>query len=290
MGFLRQPHTSAGRVPTDKGYRFYVDCLRDSDMSEDKALKSLIARSIRSIREDSDRFLRDTTRVLSDASRSLVFALPMGPDGTTLNRLQLFRYRDKQIAAVVLTDEGVIKNKILRSNFGLSQKDLNRISDYLNSEFSGCTIGEIRSALLRQMSKEKAICDILINRVVDICREALTFPEDEMIVSGLAKLLALPEFSDRINEIVRAIEDKRKIVGLLDGISTTDGVSVVIGSENPLEDMQGLSIVVARYKRDDRPLGAVGLIGPTRMDYPRAISMVNMMANLISGRISRQAG
>jgi heat-inducible transcriptional repressor len=139
------------------------------------------------------------------------------------------------------------------------------------------------------MSKEKTICDILISKAMDLCKEAITFPVAEMIVSGLPELLGLPEFSDRINDIARAIEDKNRIIDILDGLADSDDdVHVIIGSEIPEEQMRGLSIVSASYKEGQRPLGRVGIIGPTRMDYSRAIPMVQQAARLITLTLSKE--
>jgi len=289
-GYLNQPHTSAGRVPTDKGFRFYVDCLmgeKTGGGAEEyiKMLKS----TIEGLRSDVNDLLRESARALSMLSNYLVFAEPVRCDNTSLNRIQLFRYRGNQLVAVLLGNEGLVRSRILASNFGLTQKELNGISEYLNSEFSGLTIDEIRKEIIRQMSKEKELCDILISKAMTICREALTFPASDMIMAGLPELLGLPDFSDRINDIAGAIEDKQRIVKLLDEIASgAEEVQVMIGSEIPIEQMRGLSIVSAEYKQGLRPLGRVGIIGPTRMDYSMAIPMVAQTARFISLAISEE--
>lgn len=224
--------------------------------------------------------------MLSSLSSNLVFATPLGYDRMTLNRIQLFRYKGRKTVVVIVTNEGLIKNRILDMDFGFTQKELNRVSDYLNSEFSGCTIQEIRSAVVKQMSKERALYDILISKAVDLCGEALSFPGCDVIMSGYSELLGLPDLSDRIKETAKALEDKRMVVELLDELSVFDGVQVVVGSENPVEQMRELSIVLAPYKQGGRSLGSVGMIGLTRMDYARAIPMVDTMARFITSAIS----
>jgi heat-inducible transcriptional repressor len=237
---------------------------------------------------DVNVLLREVTDALSGFSPYLVFAVPLKPEKTTLNRIQLFKYRGRQTVAVLLTNEGLIQNRVLDGDFGLSQRELNRVSEYLNSEFSGHTIQEIRSEIMRQVSKEKALYDILVSKAVAICGEALSFQGGDIIFSGLSELLGLPDFSDRINEIARAIDDKQVILKLLERIAdSSDGVQVVIGSENPVERFRGLSIVAATYKQGEKFLGSVGMIGPTRMDYLRAISMVGMTARFITEAISK---
>jgi heat-inducible transcriptional repressor len=289
MGYLIQPHTSAGRVPTDKGFRFYVDTLMTERLSGAEEYIRMLKSTIEGLRSDVNDLLRESARALSMISNYLVFAEPVRCDNTSLNRIQLYRYHGNQMVAVLLGNEGLVRSRILASNFGLTQKELNRISEYLNSEFSGLTIDEIRREIIRQMSNEKALCDILISKAMTICREALTFPASDMIMAGLPELLGLPDFSDRINDIASAIEDKQRIVRLLEEIAVgTNDVQVIIGSEIPMDQMRGLSIVSAEYKQGFRPLGRVGIIGPTRMNYSLAIPMVEQTARFISLAISEE--
>jgi heat-inducible transcriptional repressor len=288
MGFLMQPHTSAGRMPTDKGYRYYVDTLKAEEFALDRKEMYILKKRFEAIRHDMiNELLGEAAVVVSEVSHNLVFAIPLKAESTTLNRIQLYRYRNSQIVAVILTNEGLINNKILDIDFGLSQKELNRISDYLNSEFAGYAIGEVRAEIFKQMSLERLKRDILISRAMAICSEVLDFPADELIMSGIQTLLSKPEFTDRINDIASAIDDKRRLIDLLDGLLETPGVTVVIGSENPEIHLHDMSIVTAQYKQDGRPLGSVGMIGSTRMDYSRAIPIVDIMARFVSAAISR---
>jgi heat-inducible transcriptional repressor len=288
MGFLMQPHTSAGRVPTDKGYRYYVDTLKAEEFALDRREMYILKKRFEAIRHDMiNELLGETAVVVSEVSHNLVFAIPLKAESTTLNRIQLYRYRNRQIVAVILTNEGLINNKILETDFGLSQKELNRMSDYLNSEFSGYAVEEVRAEIVRQMSRERQKCDVLISKAISICSEVLNFPADELIMSGIQALLGKPEFSDRINDIASAIEDKRRLIELLDGLSEAPGVTVVIGSENPETHLHDMSIITAQYRQDGRPLGSVGMIGSTRMDYSRVIPIVDIMARFVSAAISR---
>lgn len=287
MGFLSQPHTSAGRIPTDRGYRFYVDILMKHDMAAGEYLRAFISR-LESVKEDLNSLLEGAARNLSEQSAYLGVAVPLKPEKTTLNRIELFSYRGRYIAAVLMTNEGLIRHKLLRMETGLAQRTLKRISEYLNSEFSGYAIDEIRLKLIKEMSKEKALCDILISKAVEICREALNFPSGEIYIYGLSEIIGLPDFSDRIKGITRAIEDKHMMVRLLERVCRDeDGVSVLIGSENPIKEMRDLSMVVASYRQGGKPAGTVGIIGPTRMDYSRAMDMVRATARFLTDAFSR---
>jgi heat-inducible transcriptional repressor len=293
MGYLEQPHTSAGRVPTDRGYRFYVNQIykrRRRIHLEERILSNLKTRLL-SIRNDINHLLLETARTLSSLSHCLGVAVPMKPTNTTLNRIQLYSYRGGYIAAVLFSNEGLITHKILNTSFTASQRDLNRISDYLNSQFSGRKVEEIQAALIREMSREKALCDVLISRAIAICREALNYPSGDIFVSGLTELFGLPDFSDTIKKIANAIEDKHMIIKLLEDLSSeSGGMSILIGEENPVEELKGLSVIAAGYKHGDKPAGSVGIIGPTRMNYSKAILMVNATARFLTDAISEKRG
>jgi len=290
MGFLHQPHTSAGRVPTDKGYRFYVDSLSHGEALLNAYLAEEIMHKLENLRNDISALLKETSRALSTVSHYVGVALSPGSEKTTLRGINLFMYKEGQVMAVLLTDEGIVKSKRIRLDCDLTQRDLSRISDYLNSEFSGQTIDEIRSRMVGEMQRDKALCDTLISRAMRICREALYFDYGDVFISGFSEVLGLPDFSDlqKIKVISRAIEDRHLIIKLLNTLSRSEGVSVVIGSENPASEMQTLSMVVSSYKEGDKPMGTIGIIGPTRMDYQRAITIVDTTARFISKVLSER--
>jgi heat-inducible transcriptional repressor len=284
LGFLSQPHTSAGRVPTDRGYRFYVDSLMDEEDYANKKLLRELHKGLEALRDNIDMLFGETTRTISLLSHYLGVAMSPNQNTAILKKIDLLRYRVDKIAAIMFTDEGIIKNKIISLDLNITQKDLNRIAGYLNSEFSGYTFDKIRLKILKEMSKEKIICDSLISRAINICREAFFLPYGDLFVAGLSEVLDLPDFADlqKIKELSRAIEDKHTIIKLLDKLSESDGVQIIIGSENSMDEMKKLSLVVSTCKAANRPIGVIGIIGPTRMNYSRAISIVDTTAKFIS--------
>lgn len=290
-GYLSQPHTSAGRIPTDKGFRFYVDSLYSSpDEGLDEHIRGL-GSSIEAIRADAGSVLAEVTRRLSDISHQLAFAAPIRPNETTLNRIQLYGFRGNRIAAVVLTDEGVIKNTVLENTRGLSQRDLNGISDYLNSEFSGNSIDSIRAVLAEGLSRDRKNFDILISHAHELFRKAMSFQTSpEVFVSGLTELLALPEISSKVKHLAKAIEEKHLILSMIEDIGNSGDINVFIGSENPREEMKGLSLVCASYCQGGMRCGNLGIIGPTRMDYSRIIPMIKIAAMTISEALTENGG
>lgn len=290
MGFLTHPHTSAGRVPTHRGYRFYVDSLMIRGDYINKDIIRGLFRRLEALRDNLDILLIETTNAISLLSNYLGVAMSPRPNVTTLKRIELFTHRANKISAIIFTDEGLIKNKIISTDLDVTQKDLSRIAGYLNSELSGYTFDEIRQKIIREMSREKMQCDHLISKALNICREAFFSSYGDLFIAGLSEVLELPDFADlkKIRELSRAVEDKHAIIKLLEELSDSDGVQIIIGSENAVDEMKELSLVVSSCKEDDRPIGVIGIIGPTRMNYSKAISIVDATAKFISRMITER--
>ncbi|MEJ2685272.1 MAG: heat-inducible transcriptional repressor HrcA [Candidatus Sulfobium sp.] len=288
MGLLQQPHTSAGRVPTDNGYRYYVDSMKaDQKMvSEDFIL--VLNEKWEMLKKDINSFLVEASKMLSSLSHYIGITVPPNTGSTTLNRVEMIKLRRNRLGVMLFTDEGIIQNRMISVERELSQSNLNRIAGYINSRFAGHTLDEIKQMILAEMEKEKVLCDGLITEAMKICSDALSASAENVYISGISEVLALPDFSDidRIKELLRAIEDKHIMIGLLNKISDSGGTQVFIGSENPLTEMKKFSLVASTYKEGNRPIGAIGIIGPTRMNYARAISIVDLTATYITDILS----
>ncbi len=289
FGFLSQPHTSAGRVPTDKGYRFFVDSIpvvEESRAQNDQSKEFVrqFSRKLEAIKDDISVMFSEVTTTLSTMSNYVGIALPPKPEMTTFKRIELIKYRSNIVVVILLTDEGVFRNRMLTVQEDMTQDDLNRIADYINTEYAGCSLDEIKKTLVKRIKYEKVLWDRLVSKAIEICEQALHFAEDDVFISGLYDVMDLPDFSDiaHIKELSRAIKDKHVMLKLLEEFSDIGGVRVVIGNENPVEDLKGLSLVTATYKEGERPMGVIALIGPKRMNYSKAISMVDMVAQCIS--------
>jgi len=284
MGYLVQPYTSAGRVPTDKGYRFYVEQLLDEEIRYHNDFARVMMDRLRDFLQDMEDILDITTRILSTLSHYIAMAVSPGPEGTTLRRIEMFLYKDEKIAVFILTDEGIIKHRIIKNEFCLSSSDLNRITNFLNKRFSGFTIKDIREALIHEIAKEKEEFDNLINKGLKLCIEAIKNYGSNIFITGLTEMLELPEFKDieRIKELSRTIEDKHAIIKLIDTLICSEGVQVIIGTENPVKEMHTMSVITSTYKEKDRPAGLVGIIGPKRMDYITVISLVDTAARVLT--------
>jgi len=291
MGYLHQPHTSAGRVPTDVGYRYYVDSITNED-KKDKQLNEDFIRELHKkvelLKKDIHSFLDQASMMLSSLSHYLGVTMSPNTSSITLNKIEMIKYRDNQLAVILFTDEGIIQNKIITLDHEISQKNLNDIADYINSKFSGFTLEEIKRVIIGEITQEKVLCDKLISDTIRICRDIFSTSPGNIYISGLSEMLSLPDFSDmaKIKELLKTIEDKQLIVRLLDKISSSEGTQVFIGSENPLDEMKKFSLIASTYKEGNRPIGAIGIIGPTRMDYLHAISIVDLTASYITDILS----
>lgn len=288
MGFLRQPHTSAGRVPTDSGYRYYVDTLKSDREQISGDIAEELNRKLEIMRRDINSFLGEASKMLSSLSHYIGITMSPNTSSTTLSRMELIKYRADELAVILFTDEGIIRNKVISVDPDISQKDLQRIAEYINTQFSGFTLEEIRKSVIKEMTREKVRCDTMINEAIKICRNVFATSPGDVFISGLSEVLSLPDFCDigRIKELLKAIEDKQIIVKLLDKISDAEGTQVFIGSENPLDEMKKFSLIAATYREGRRPMGMIGIIGPTRMNYLQAISIVDLTANFITDMLS----
>lgn len=288
LGYLRQPHTSAGRVPTDRGYRFYVEEMKDDRRQIEQDLRHELRVKFDPGKEDINTVLDDASKMLSAMSHYIGITTSPGAAKTVLHKIELIKFRGDQLAVILFTDEGLIKNRVIRIDPEIPQKHLNRLAEYINSEFSGRTIDEIRKTVITELNKEAVACDRLISDAMKICKDVFSVTSGTVYVSGLSEMLMLPDFCDieRIKELLKTIEDKHIIVKLLDRIADAEGTQVFIGSENEHDEMKKFSLVAAPYREGSRPVGTIGIIGPTRMDYLRAISIVDLTAAYLTKILS----
>ncbi|ACI21027.1 MULTISPECIES: heat-inducible transcriptional repressor HrcA [Thermodesulfovibrio] len=291
-GFLSQPHTSAGRVPTDKAYRFYVDYIFQSELfSQSLEIKRVIenlTKKLRKLRNNMNSLFLETTQSLSQATRYLGLALLPATEKTALHRVDFIKFKDDLVIAVVVNDKGIVKNKIIKVYPEITQKELNSLADFVNRNYHGKTIDEIRDDLIVRIKKEKIFWDRLISKILKMCQEALYFSREDVYVSGFYHIMHLPDFSDieKLREVAKTIQDRHLLLKLFENISEDDEVKVIIGQENPVEEFRSFSIIASPYKEKDKSLGVIALVGPKRMNYQRAIMLVNAFARSLTRTLS----
>ncbi|MBF0538775.1 MAG: heat-inducible transcription repressor HrcA [Nitrospirae bacterium] len=286
MGYLSQPHASSGRMPTDKGYRLFVEEIRACNVSANDDLLTLLSNNNSYLMGDLNDFLYSITRALSNYSRYLVVTLSSTMEKSRLKKIDLSNLRDNVVVVLLFTEEGMVKHKMVESKDVLTQDDLTKIASYLNSQFRGYTLGDIRKALLDIVYQEMAMRDDLVAVALNLCKNAIYPCNLDVFISGISALIESPDFCDiqKIKELSKAVDDKQKIITLLDKMMESEGVQVYIGTESFL-DTEELSLVASTFCDKGRPFGVLGLIGPQRMDYASVISIVDTSARFLSNHL-----
>ncbi len=294
QGFVRQPHTSAGRVPTDRGYRFYVDLLLDGRRPAERPDVLDQIRAAASEELSIDGVLARVTHVLSSESRHVGFAVAPATDDQRLRKIEFVSLESARVLVVTLADGGQVTQKVVDTGEPLSPDDLRRGAEYVNREFAGLPIDQVKSELLARLAHDRGLYDRLMARAFDLARRALEHRANRpaIYVEGTASLLgeAVQQSSEltlqTLRTLVEMIEEKERLVRLLEQYLHAPGLAVVIGAEHSLPDLQAFSLVAASYL-DGRRGGSLGVIGPTRMRYSRAISLVESAARAVTDALDR---
>ena len=290
-GFLHQPHVSAGRVPTDRAYRYYVDWLVEATRLEPETQK-YIDESLSSETASPEQLMARSSRVLSEVSHNVGVVLGPRLAEKLLEHIELVKLPDRRILAVIVSRPDLIENTVIRVNEDFSQEELDRAADFLNAEFRRWSLRTIRVEIFKRLEEMKALCDRLVSTVATLFIWGALGGEEPgpLFVDGTASVLSLPEFEDthRLTELLRALEEKARLARILSACleSSASGVRALIGRENSETGMQHCAIVLAPYRYRNRVVGAVGVVGPTRMEYDRAITTVDYVARLCSRLLS----
>ncbi len=287
-GFLTHPHPSAGRIPTEKGYRFYVDALFQEGTFLKKQAE--ITREAEQLvqREDAGLLLQDTSKLLSDLTHYMAIVSAPKISSARIKHIEFVRLRRNAIMAITVSEAGFVQNRFFDLTKDISQKSLNNISDYLNSFYQGMTLDGIRGEMRGQMEKMEDLYDHLQTEAFEVTKDAMGGlagkDEGELYTDGTINIFDLPDFSDvkMMKGLLKAVKEKKAVIQLLDKYIQSEGVQVFIGSESQFLGDHGCSLVVSQYKRGDRVLGALGVIGPTRMDYSKVIPLVDSTAKQVS--------
>jgi heat-inducible transcriptional repressor len=285
-GYVQQPHTSAGRIPTDRGYRFYVDQLLESRRPRDRAATAVEAR----LRRESpgrllDSLLPQVSHVLSLASRSVGFAIRPAHEAAVFDRVEFVPLGATRVLVVIVASGGHVIQKVIDVGEAIEADELRQSANYLNAEFSGLPLYRAREAVLERMNEERLLYDALRARAMRLATSTFSdLPDDRPIyVEGTAALLddASGLTVQTLQALLAMIEEKQKLLQLLNEYIDGPGLSVVIGAEHLDPNLRPFSLVLSTYD-DGSGIGSVGVIGPTRMRYSRAIAAVDGAAQAVS--------
>jgi heat-inducible transcriptional repressor len=289
MGFLASPHTSAGRVPTDKAFRFYVDSLlqvRAIDQDQQDEIRSRYRGRSRDVGE----ILKDTSRILSSISHYIGIVIAPRFAADAFRQIEFVQLCDRRILAILVSESGVVQNRIIESEEKLNSEDLVRMSNYLNNLLKGLAISEVKKRLVKEMEDEKVRYDVLLSRALMLSEQTLDDSSAEVFIEGQVNILEQPEFADveKMKDIFRAFEEKSQLITLLDRCMDAERVNIFIGAENFLSRMSRMSVITAPYASGPNTLGILGVIGPTRMGYDKVIPIVDYTARILSELLGRE--
>jgi heat-inducible transcriptional repressor len=287
LGLVEQPHTSAGRVPTDKGYRIYVDSLvllEKLSETEEKRLREEIIVDYAAV----DDLLEQTARILASISQQLGVTIAPRFDQGILTRIELIPVAEKKILVILAVKSGLIRTILLEADSPLTNKALEETARVLNERLGGLSLGEIKDSFSERIKETNEADPRLIKLFLDSTENILSFPELEQVhLGGTTNIVSQPEFKDRskLKAFIEFLEEKKVLAELVSSQKVKEGITITIGKENERGEMQYCSIVTSTYKAG-KSQGSIGVIGPTRMPYPKLISLVDYTAKLLSEILS----
>jgi heat-inducible transcriptional repressor len=284
-GLLSHPHTSAGRVPTDHGYRFYVESIVDQ-VPLPPVEQLMIRHQFGQVEFASEHWFRLAATTLASITRAAGLATPAKPQAAHIRRIDLVSINDRLASVILILREGTIKQLLASLDESTSQETLNHVAAILNERVAGLTASRVgmRLAALREDQPVEALARRIGERIVRTLREYDAAAIEEVFSDGLLNVMAAPEFaqSDKLRRVFAALENRAYLGELVGSIAGSDQVQVFIGEENSAAEMRDVSLVLAAYGRPGRAIGVVGVLGPTRMSYPQAIGTVRFVSGLMN--------
>jgi heat-inducible transcriptional repressor len=291
-GYLCQPHTSAGRIPTDKAYRLYVDSVPQA-ATLDIETQRYIQERLGAEAVPVEKLMERISHLLSDVSKHLGVVLAPALEEKLLAQIKFLKLPEQRVLAVIVSKPDLIENRVIQlEGDEFTQEELDRTADFLNSEFRGWSLRTIRLEMMKRLEEMQAFTDRLVKNVATLFMWGALAEEGTamLFVGGAARILEEPGFVEagQMKDLLAAIEQKIKVARILGACLDSHrlGVQALIGQENPLHEMHQCAFILAPYHYRNRAVGALGVIGPTRMEYAHAITMVGYVSQLTSRLLS----
>lgn len=288
LGFIEQLHTSSGRVPSEKGYRFYVDSLL-APMSVSEEDREMLTRWYQAKSLKMEEVFQETARMISHMTHNISLVSAPQLTGCKFKYLQFLPLDEQRVIAVIVTDTGYVDNKIMMIPEGATEEDLRRISESINRRLSGMSIGAIKRSIVEQARDEIIPNEKMVTSAIDTIMDVMTARQKEKVyLGGTTQMLQQPEFRnvDKIQTMLSVLEEESRLNDILQE-DAEDGIIVKIGQENKCSDIHNCSVVQATYRIDGEVVGKVAVLGPTRMEYGRIIALLKFMhthlGNLLKG-------
>ncbi len=299
MGYIVQPHTSAGRIPTDKGYRLYVDHLKKEGIEKEQqaeAVNSLMIAKTNRMEE----LLKQVVQYLAANTNYTTMISAPSYKRNKVKFIQLSRLSPRQLLNVVVIDGNVVKNHIIDLQDEISDEQVLKLNLLLNTRLNGLTLGEINLGLISNIKEEAGVHTEIVNEVLDTIAEVIRAETDEnmeIYTSGANNIFKYPELagSESASRLISTLEQKEGLVNLVKDteqsiVDSEDGIQVYIGDENAVDSMKDCSVVTASYDLGDGMQGTIGIIGPKRMDYERVMDNLKTMKASLNDAFKKQAG
>lgn len=279
LGYIVQPHTSSGRIPSDKGYRFYVDHLMEVKDREVTEMKDLMIEKT----EKMEQLLKQVVKVLANNTQYATMISAPSVQRNRLKFVQLSAVDEHQILSVVVMEGNIVKNKIIPVEEPLSNETMLKLNMLLNTNLNGLTVDEINLGLITKLKEQAGIHEEIIAQVLNTVAETIHEDDDlEIYTSGATNIFKYPELADsaKASRLISAFEEKQQLVDLVESISQDEnetGIQVYIGNESPVQTMKDCSVVTTSYDLGDGMKGTIGIIGPKRMDYDRVVTTLKTL-------------
>ena len=288
LGLIASPHTSAGRIPTARGYRLFVDTMLTVRREAISRPENIAASAIEAGAQPQ-RVISHAAQMLSSLSQYV--GVVMAPRRTSVFRhIEFLSLSDRRVLVILVSPDGDVQNRIIHTQTNFSQSQLQEAANFLNAHYAGLTMDEVRGRLRNEVEALRGEIASLMQAAVDIGTESGS-SRDEVVVSGERNLLSVSEFSSdmgHLRQLFDLFEQKTQLIRLLDVSSQADGVRIYIGGESHVVPFEDLSVVTAPYEVDGQVVGTLGVIGPQRMPYERMIQIVDVTAKLVSNALSHK--
>jgi heat-inducible transcriptional repressor len=287
MGFVSSPHTSAGRVPTPKGYRLFVDTLltvRPMEEMERQQLENQLTP------DDPHRVVAAASQILSDLTHFAGVVVTPRRRGAVLRHVEFFGLSEKRVLLIIVASDGEVQNRVLMTDRNYSPSQLTEAANYINQNYAGLEFDQLRNTVRRELMDLHRDISGLMQAAIQTGSEALRQSADGVVISGGRNLLEVTELSgdmQRVRRLFDLFEQKTQLLEMLETSERAEGVKIFIGGESQLVPLDECSIVTAPYEVDGQIVGTVGVIGPTRMAYERVIPIVDVTAKLVSSALSQ---
>ena len=288
LGYIVQPHTSAGRIPTDKGYRFYVDNMLKTKMSELDEREKQVTEKEDLLIEKVDKvetLLQNMAKVLANNTNYTTMVSAPKSQGNKIKFIQLSVLEEKQLLCTVVSDKNHVVNKILKVNQDVNQEMIVRLNVALNTALAGLALEEINLGVISALTSQAGELEHLVSDVLKAITEAIsTEAQMKIYTSGATNIFKYPELSDkeRASQLLTTLEEKSQLTELINEGDEETGIQVYIGSETPVQAMKDCSVVTATYELEDGFKGTIGIIGPKRMDYEKVVEALRTVKAQLS--------